>query len=425
MKLLRWWHLLIYSVIGVIALLVLLLFLFQNRGDRGEINQIVAPYQFDLVKWTIGALQIKAEASLIDAPSLMDAADERQLVVDYLAQVTEVERLRNDLERVYATQKSADREGKPLEQELAEAHKKMVALQPLAEDILQTQVSQIIAEEGFGFINKVVFPPVQMNMTELPTMLIVSPRDHIEQIYAFPLEHGLSAPEKEALEAKVSAETNRSSLVVDIGGLAMYPSMVIETDDLTFLTDVIAHEWAHHWMAFRPIGYDYLNPNVRTINETVASLFGRTIGEKVMVRYYAEQLPPPSTQSRSKVTADENTSPPFDFRAEMNTTRVKVDALLSDGKIDEAEQYMEERRQLFVANGYLLRKLNQAYFAFHGAYADEPGATGEDPIGPKLIELWKKAPDIHTFMEWVSPINGIEKLNSVYADLSPKFNLEP
>lgn len=36
----------------------------------------------------------QSRALLIDAPSLMDAADERQLVVDYLAQVTEVERLR-------------------------------------------------------------------------------------------------------------------------------------------------------------------------------------------------------------------------------------------------------------------------------------------------------------------------------------------
>ena len=415
MRLLKWWHLLIYAMIGVVAMIVLSVVLFQNRGDRGEINRTVAPYEFDLVKWTISALQLKLDASLIDTPSLMGESDERQLVIDYLAQVAEVARLRNDLERVYATRKEATTEGKPIEQELADAHKQMAKLQPLAEDILQSQVSEIIAEEGFG-LNNVVFPPVQMNMTELPTMLIVSPRDPIEQIYAFPLEHGLSAAEKDALETTVSADTNRSALVVDIGGLAMYPAMVIETADLSFLTDVIAHEWSHHWMAFRPIGYDYLNPNVRTINETVASLFGRTIGKKVMERYYAEPLPPPSTQSRSKVSAAENSPPPFDFRAEMNITRIKVDSLLGDGKIAEAEQYMEERRQLFVANGYLIRKLNQAYFAFHGAYADEPGATGEDPIGPKLIELWKRAPDIRTFMEWVSPINGLESLNAVYAN---------
>ncbi len=65
---------------------------------------------------------------------------------------------------------------------------------------------------------------------------------------------------------------------------------------------------------------------------------------------------------------------------------------LPQGKIDEAETYMEQRRQLFWQNGYLIRKLNQAYFAFHGAYADVPGgAAGEDPVGPAVRALREKA----------------------------------
>ena len=72
----------------------------------------------------------------------------------------------------------------------------------------------------------------------------------------------------------------------------------------------------------------------------------------------------------------------------MHTTRVTVDALLAAGKINEAESYMEQRRQLFVQNGYTIRKLNQAYFAFYGAYADVPGgAAGEDPVGPAVRAL--------------------------------------
>jgi len=54
----------------------------------------------------------------------------------------------------------------------------------------------------------------------------------------------------------------------------------------------------------------------------------------------------------------------------MRETRIRVDKLLAQGRIEEAEAYMEERRQEFVAHGYYIRKLNQAYFAFHGAYAD-------------------------------------------------------
>jgi len=41
-----------------------------------------------------------------------------------------------------------------------------------------------------------------------------------------------------------------------------------------------------------------------------------------------------------------------------------------------------------VRNGYYIRKLNQAYFAFYGAYADVPGGpAGEDPVGPAVRAL--------------------------------------
>ena len=72
----------------------------------------------------------------------------------------------------------------------------------------------------------------------------------------------------------------------------------------------------------------------------------------------------------------------------MRITRETADQMLAAGKIDEAEAYMEQRRQLFWDHGYQIRKLNQAYFAFHGAYADQPGgAAGEDPVGAAVRKL--------------------------------------
>ena len=70
----------------------------------------------------------------------------------------------------------------------------------------------------------------------------------------------------------------------------------------------------------------------------------------------------------------------------MHETRVNVDEMLADGQVAEAENYMEARRQFFWENGYHIRKLNQAYFAFHGAYADQPGgaAGAADPVGPAV-----------------------------------------
>ena len=103
--------------------------------------------------------------------------------------------------------------------------------------------------------------------------------------------------------------------------------------------------------------------------------------------------------------------PPFDFRAEMHETRVTTDEMLAQGEIEEAEAYMETRRQLFWKNGYLLRKLNQAYFAFHGAYADVPGgAAGEDPVGPAVRALREQSDSLEDFINTIAWMTSFEQL---------------
>ncbi len=75
---------------------------------------------------------------------------------------------------------------------------------------------------------------------------------------------------------------------------------------------------------------------------------------------------------------------------------------------------MEERREVFWENGYRgLRKLNQAYFAFHGAYADEPGGAAgasEDPVGAAVRELRLKSDSLADFLNRVSWITSFEQL---------------
>jgi hypothetical protein len=103
--------------------------------------------------------------------------------------------------------------------------------------------------------------------------------------------------------------------------------------------------------------------------------------------------------------------PVFDFREQMYITRVNADLLLAEGKIEEAEAYMEERRQVFLRNGYLLRKINQAYFAFYGAYADTPGgAAGEDPIGPAVRALREQSDSLTDFINTIRWITTLEEL---------------
>ena len=108
--------------------------------------------------------------------------------------------------------------------------------------------------------------------------------------------------------------------------------------------------------------------------------------------------------------------PAFDFRTEMRHTREIVDQFLALGRVEDAEQYMEIRRLLFVENGYDLRKLNQAYFAFHGSYGT--GAAATSPIGPKLEELRSLTPDVRTFLQIVRGFTSPEDIDRALDALS-------
>jgi hypothetical protein len=183
-------------------------------------------------------------------------------------------------------------------------------------------------------------------------------------------------------------------------------------------------------LTLRPLGMNYEKSHqTRTMNETAASLAGKEIGEMALRRFYPEQAPPPRptrTPGPTPTPAPTPTRDPnhFDFRAEMRVTRIEVDRLLAEARqaksagdtataearIGAAEDYMRQRRAVFAERGYLIRKLNQAYFAFHGAYADEPGAAGEDPVGPAVKRLRDASPSLLAFLEKIAPMTTFDEL---------------
>jgi hypothetical protein len=266
-------------------------------------------------------------------------------------------------------------------------------------------------------------PPVLYHSTPLPWALIVSPRDVIRQDGNISLEVETTLEDHIALEAQVEGDLNLSALVVPVGGIGAYPTMVAQTTNLNWLAEVIAHEWTHNYLTLRPLGLLYgETPELRTMNETTASIAGNEMGAALIERYYPEFAPPPveptpkaepETQDSQPEPTPEPEVPVFDFRSEMRETRVTVDALLAEGKIEEAEAYMEERRVFLWDNGYRIRKLNQAYFAFHGAYADQPGgAAGDDPVGAAVRELRAGSDGLADFinrMSWMISYANLQK----------------
>jgi hypothetical protein len=245
-------------------------------------------------------------------------------------------------------------------------------------------------------------------------LLVVSSRAAITREVDVDLVAGLPVTEQEAIEDRVDdiSEAN-VSLVTPIGGLSAYPAMILEHDSLVWLADTFAHEWMHHWLIFRPLGMNYnQSGEMSSINETVASIVGREIGRRVILHSYSEladrlpalPVPPdrPPMSAGELVWPDEPLPGRFDYNREMRITRMRVDELLAEGKIEEAEAYMEERRRLFVEQGHSLRKLNPAYFSFYGSYATNP-STG-NPIGGQLEWLRGQSPTLREFSRTVAAI---------------------
>ena len=423
------------AVVVVALLLVLSVDSPPPGSMEAQVDRELTGQQFDFLSWEMGALWRKLSHGLLSPQRWMTEEARGAFVLDYLALVAEAQRLDGEIRQAYVAAGVPDpdgAEGDPMSDpdlgtvEL-QAQRETVrdairARQPLAEAILEEQVAQVLADEGFDLLGQTM-PPVKMHFTPLPQLLIISPRDRIERAYQLNLVHGLSTAEREAIEAQIDESFDVSSLVTGIGGLSAYPSMLLESSSINWVTEVTAHEWTHHYLMPRPLGWHYLSSGeTRTINETVASIMGKEVGRRVVARYYPEYLPvepepAPEGAPEREEDPEPDEPPVFDFRREMRETRVRVDELLAEGRIEEAEGYMEERRRLFVQEGYAIRKLNQAYFAFHGAYADQPGAAGEDPIGPTVREAFARSPDLRTFVSKLAGVTTLEELEDVLETL--------
>jgi len=388
-----------------------------NETDR--VRVYTRGIEFDYVSWMLNAMWIKIQQGATGTPGYISREDGTIAVTDYLLLTQQVNQSEDALNRIYADASIKDKVSASahLRAQIADLTRKQTALAPIAEAVLQEQVSEVVASFGLTTLGQPI-PSILFHSTPVPEALVISPRDHIEQIANISLSPGLTLDQQIALEDRVSKGLNVSALVVPIGGVGIYPTMIMQTTDLSWLATTIAHEWTHNYLEQRPLGLLYdETPELRTMNETTADISGGEIGAEVMRRYYPELVSSASLPDLNRLSFNPFDSipalspPPFDFNHEMHTTRVTVDALLAAGKIDEAESYMEQRRQLFAQNGYYIRKLNQAYFAFYGAYADVPGgAAGEDPVGPAVRALRAHSKSLADFINRIAWMTSFDEL---------------
>lgn len=398
---------------------------FTGQADR--VRTYTREIEFDYPNWVWDATWIKIQQNAVSLPHLFDRGSSKQIVFEYLLTTEQLFNTEFKLEQIYADPAITDKEtaGAHLRTLRDQLLARQGVLAPLAESILQRQISESLAELDLTTGGQPL-PPVLYHTSPTPLALIVSRRDVIQQVANISVLPSLTLDEQIELENDVAESLDVSTLTVGIGGVGVYPTMVMETTNLRWMLETIAHEWTHNYLNTRPLGLNYsTTPELRTMNETTASIAGTEVGDHLIAKYYLELLassPSPSTALRTgpdlisfnfAPLPSTDTSEPaqFDFRAEMHETRVTADELLTEGKIEEAEAYMEERRQVFWQNGYLLRKLNQAYFAFHGAYADVPGgAAGEDPVGPAVRTLREQSDSLADFINTIAGMTSFEEL---------------
>ena len=394
--------------LGLATAVVLLMVLAGvGRGDSiGDIRRAAAAYEQDLIRWEASHFLDKwlhlAAGLIRDDPG---PGERLEVIGEFFAIGEELNRSNQEMERALAAAPDAP-DAVAVQASIDELEERRRRIAPIVEEAIESTVSQIADELGvidrFGAVR---WPPVDFTFAPNGLILVRSPRDEIVRIDDRILRHDLRMLEQVELEELIeSFDDNVAALVIRIGGLATYPAQVTPRTSLHGALNLVAHEWLHHWLYFRPLGRAWFaGGELTSVNETVANIAGEEIGDLALKRLTGqviERRPWQPPQARERVEPDPGV---FDFRREMRATRHQLEGLLERGEVGGAERYLEERRRVFVDNGYNIRKLNTAWFAFHGTYADS--AASISPIEGQLRALRADSATLAEFLDRVAVID--------------------
>ena len=375
--------------------------LFRELYSGDPIDAVANRNAYDIVGWELRHLPEKWLYKLATVFDSDPSRAEEDALIDRYFELTAGIR---SLERAQTARPSGGAE------RLAEARRERRAIENEVEETLEGRISDFLRDEGFAMNPPLFsdidlfFPPLDFEFDRPPKVLAVSPRERIKLDRSYLLVPGLE-PETVADVESVVEETGVSALVVNTDGLATYPSVIPELASYRSVVETVIHEWLHQYLVFYPLGRSYFSgQEARTLNETVANLAGRELAD-LFIQRYGSPTPPPSP---SLTSAD------FNFRTEMRSLRLRVEELLTEGRVEEAERLMNKKRDEFEALGVYIRRINQAYFAFYGSYADTPGSI--DPIGPKLLRLRDRSGSVVEFVLLARSLRSEADLDSLLAE---------
>ena len=392
-------------------LAVLLLAILGVRGDVLRLNaaeRAAMPYLYSLLDFEVDNFLSKWVHLAVRALPWNSESEEerRRRVDDYFLLGGDIARLQEEARRLGAGGEGDAVALMEAKTRLASLEAAQAGLRNAVEELLEATISSVLVDEGFSGTLGLIFPPVDFRLGGPPKLLVTSPRDRIERKHNVLLVHDIAVEESEAVEETLFEEQDLSALVVQVGGLATYPASVFDNRPLRWTLQTAAHEWLHHYLAFRPLGWSiFESADMQTLNETLADMVGREIGDRafeLLGGVIAEDSPDGTLPLEHMHDTNPGT-----LEGEMRALRSKVDEMLADGRIEEAEALMEERRKVLVERGFPIRKLNQAYFAFHGTYAESP--TSVSPIAGQLRALRRSIPGLGAFVRRVAGVSSYQE----------------
>ena len=411
-----------YIRTAVVSGAVLLLVLGSvGRGDGiSDLRAAAGSFEQDLVRWEITHFMDKWVRKATNFVLLRSPNEEerREAIIEFFALRDEERGAERALERTLAAPAAA-RSSSPeqAQQTLDTVTDRRGDLSATVEEALEGAISGVLNDLGIiDSFGPVRWPPVDFTFEDRGLVLVRSPRDRIDRLDDLLLDPGASLLDQEALEEEIETlDDTISALVVRVGGVATYPAQVSPNRSLHGTLALASHEWLHHWLAFRPLGRGWFGGGeIRSINETLANIFGEEVGDLALERltgqvFEREPWVPPTIRTRVEPPEDV-----FDFRREVRRTRIELETILSAGEIDEAEAFLERRRLEFVANGFDIRKLNNAWFAFNGTYADSPGSIS--PIQGQLRTVRADSASLAAFLDRLSGITERGELETLALD---------
>ena len=296
--------------------------------DEGTLSKITEPFRYNLIKWETSHFFDKwvYEYRFRNNEGESVSANKNTYLTDFSDLLRKIKVLENELSSLLSSVDQANtKELTAIRNELAGLKLSQSNLEPYVERIYEQTINEALVDLGvIDQIGPFTWPPVDFAFEKGALLLVRSPKNKIERLDDVLLKPDIELLSQTQIENAVeSSDQNLSALIIRIGGLATYPSQVSPYLSPLNTLEMIAHEWTHHWLFFRPLGKKWwAGGDIRTINETVAGIVGSEVSAQANSKLEIKSVTSSQTQP-SKID--------FDFRGFMLDTRLKLEDLLDKG----------------------------------------------------------------------------------------------